>query len=112
MAPDELRVTLQWWAETAVASPVTAFVHLVEPSGLVAQSDQPPGAGLWPHSWWQPGLVIQDVHVVALTQPFDPARQQLQVGLYETATLARLPVWTATGDLIGDSWSVPPAQDE
>lgn len=103
-----LHVDLQWETETAVSRRWVAFVHVLGPDGLVAQSDRPPAYGHWLPQWWQPGIVVQDARTLALPVPFDPAQHQIVVGLYDPATAERLPVFTPDGRPVGDSWPVVP----
>jgi hypothetical protein len=107
MDASRLQVDLIWEAETAVVRPVTAFVHIVGPEGLVAQVDAPPGAGAWPFAWWRPGLLLQERRIVQLPQPYDPAQHQLWVGLYDSETGVRLPV-TVDGAPAGDALYLAP----
>lgn len=108
VSANELAVTLYWEAETAVTENWTAFVHVLGPDGLVGQDDALPGVGLWPSSWWQPGIVLADRHLVTLAEPFDRTRHQIVVGLYDVATATRLPVYDQAGEQMGDSLFLPP----
>jgi hypothetical protein len=95
-AADAVLVTLVWEGETAVERPLVAFVHLVGPEGLINQFDAPPGQGMWSDQWWQPGLLLREQRLLHLPQPYDPARHQLYVGLYDPTSGQRLT--TPTGD--------------
>lgn len=103
--PNCLQVTLSWGAETAVSQPLTAFVHIVGTEGLIGQHDSPPANGQWPHIWWQPGYILQDVHTIPLNQPFDATQHQIWVGLYNNAQV-RLPILDVAGQPVGDAWQV------
>lgn len=100
-----VQVDLIWMAETAVPQPLTAFVHLVGPGGLVAQNDAPPGSGLWPPAWWRPGLQLHERRTIPLPASFDPTAHYVLVGLYD-ATQTRLPLVDGHGQAAGDSWRV------
>ncbi|MCA9933531.1 MAG: glycosyltransferase family 39 protein [Anaerolineales bacterium] len=100
-----MQVDLIWRAETAVAQPLTAFVHLVGPDGLIAQDDAPPGSGNWPTTWWQPGLQLHEQRTIPLPDGFDPTEAYLLVGLYDASQI-RLPVIDGNGRAAGDSWRV------
>src|SRR5690606_3488523 len=104
-----IEVSLFWGGNTAVDPHLRVFVQLVGPDGVVAQLDLPPGAGLWQADWWQPGLVLQEQHRLALPRPFDPGQQTLIVGLYNSQTGQRLPITAADGQSLGDHWPVPVA---
>ncbi|MFQ5434847.1 MAG: hypothetical protein ACE5FD_08220 [Anaerolineae bacterium] len=103
-----IQVDLIWEATAAVPQPLTAFVHVVADSQIIAQDDTPPGDGRWPHTWWRPGWQVQNRRLLALPQPFDPARHRVLVGWYDPATLLRLPVADASGSPAGDAWEVTP----
>lgn len=105
LAQDILQVDTVWTAETAVTQPLTLFVHVIGPAGLLAQDDAPIGNGYWPAAWWRPGLQLQDRRTLALPSGFDPGWHQVIIGLYD-ATQTRLPVSTADGQPAGDSWRV------
>ncbi len=81
-------VTLAWRAVSPPESDYTVFVHVVDGSGtLVAQADSQPVDGSFPTGTWRPGESIVDRHKLSL-----PAGSyRLQVGLYDLATLQRLP---------------------
>lgn len=78
------------------------FVHLLDGSGrLVSQHDAPPLQGAYPFAIWQPGTIVQDVHLLpvdadALTSgPF-----RLEIGVYDPDTLQRWSAKEANGSLI------------
>jgi hypothetical protein len=94
---EALKVTLYWEAKRAPEADYTVFVHLLGPDGrMLAQHDGPPREGAYPTSWWLPEQVIIDRHTIQLTEPLiGPAR--LLVGLYDPATLVRLPAYDDQG---------------
>lgn len=105
-----LQVDLYWEsvADEGPIAALTAFVHVMDLGGdFIGQSDSQPAGGHWPTRWWRPGLLILDSHDVTLTQTFDPVQHQIWVGLYDGATLARLPVTEANGESPGDAWRLP-----
>jgi hypothetical protein len=93
-ASRKLDVALYWDSLTALADdePYTAFLHLLNTEGaLIAQSDVPPAAGLFPTSAWQPGDLVLSRHQLEL--PADapqPANYKLLAGLYHPSDGARL----------------------
>ena len=111
-ADNEIEVALRW--ETDTLLPVNGgrlpnlFVHVVGPEGVVAQYDGPIGRGLWPVQGWRPGLAIGERHSLQLPRPFDPAGDQIQIGLYWPDTNERLPVLDAQGQAIDDKMTVRP----
>ena len=66
----------------------TVFVQALAADGRVAaQSDSQPVAGTYPTGIWSPGEVVADTH--RLTLP--PGEYRLVAGMYDLATMKRLP---------------------
>jgi hypothetical protein len=108
----QLQVDLYWSTELAgLERPVVVFIHVMEDGRLVAQDDAPPAQGYWPIEWWQPGLVIQDRHLIELGSGYDPERQQLIIGLYDAATQVRRPVLDEAGRPVADFWLLQPGSE-
>ena len=102
-----LPVVLRWQATGRVGADYQVFVHLVDGAGqLRAQHDGAPQDQFCPTSTWTSGLVVRDRHVVALPPELRPGRYEVRVGLYELATLRRLPV-AADGASAGDYFAAP-----
>ncbi|MCA9873772.1 MAG: hypothetical protein KC441_08955, partial [Anaerolineales bacterium] len=103
----ELQVDVVWEGETAVPATFTAFVHLLGPAGVVAQSDGPPGAGLWPADWWAEGLLLRDRRTITLPAGLPEGPLTLEIGWYDAATGMRLMVQNPAGEDLGDTfiWS-------
>ncbi len=103
----DVQVDVVWAGETAVSDTLTAFVHVLGPEGLIAQSDGPPGAGLWPADWWAVGLLLRDRRTITLPPDRADGPITLEIGWYDAATGARLPVQNAAGENLGDAfvWS-------
>jgi hypothetical protein len=101
---DWVRLTLFWRAETALPDNLTVFTQLSDSGGRVwGQYDNPPGAGWYPTTLWQPGEVVSDDYLIHL-DPATPAGEvRLRVGLYHPDTLARIPVVDETGGVSDDS---------
>lgn len=114
MDEQTIQIELQWQADEALAAdqplPV-AFVHVIRPAGLLAQSDVALAGGLWPGGtadWWRPRLTIAEQRTLVLPEPFDPQQHRLLVGLYRPETLQRLPlVGNSDADEIEIEVSVP-----
>jgi hypothetical protein len=108
---DPAALTLYWRTlapdQGGVARPYTVFVHALDAGGqVVAQFDVPPLNGLYPTDAWLPGQLIADTH--AMTLP--ASTRALAVGLYDPASLARLPVTDKDGQrLPGDAIRLPVA---
>jgi hypothetical protein len=92
-----ISVALRWRATARPERDLTVFVHLVDAAGrVVAQDDRQPADRGYPTSIWDPGEQILDPH--PLVAP--PGRYRVVVGLYDPATLARLPRADGQGDSV------------
>jgi len=96
---DPARLTLYWRAEAPVEDGYTLFVHALDADGeIIAQFDAPPLDGLYPTDAWLPGQIIVDARLLVLPE----AARALSVGLYDPASLTRLPVTDAGGARLAD----------
>jgi hypothetical protein len=87
-----ITLTLTWQPLRSPQKDYTVFVHVVDASGaVVAQDDSPPVDNVYPTTAWRPGDVVRDVHAVN----FERQAVALRVGLYDRATMLRLPVTSA-----------------
>lgn len=103
-AGDAFDLTLYWRAEEAVERSYTVFVHLLGADGeIVAQVDAPPQGGRHPTDHWLPGEVTPDVYHLPLPAKSPPDDYRVLVGMYDPATLTRLPVTGALGRLPDDA---------
>ncbi len=98
-------VTLAWRARQPVVDDLAVFVHALQDGRLIAQADSTPGQGYLPTYFWRPGDVIRDRYVLRL--PASASSVTIAVGMYRRADLQRLPVFTAQGELQGDSVIIP-----
>ena len=97
-AGEALAVDLLWAAEDVPNGSCTTFIHLLDGSGRrAAQSDAIPAMGAYPTERWKPGEVVLDRHGLGAGS-LAPGRYELQVGLYDTSSGARLPVWDVAGN--------------
>lgn len=88
-----------WTTAGLLDTSYTFFVHLVSSSGeLLAQHDGPPQGGRYLTSIWDVGEVVTDTVEVDLPPAARGQTLCLRVGLYDPATLARLPRTDAAGD--------------
>ena len=85
----QVTVKLYWRALTGPKADYSVFVHILQDSEVVAQSDSPPVNGRLPTYCWVPREVVEDVHILAVDEqrPY-----QILVGLYDWRTGQRLPV--------------------
>jgi hypothetical protein len=98
-----LRLTLYWQAEQRMETDYKVFVHVFEPStGIpVAQDDSMPHRGGYPTRFWWPGEIIED-HILIRLDVAAPGLYGLAVGVYDPATMERIPVTGRTGQLVAD----------
>ena len=70
------------------------FVHLLDENNqLIAQHDAPPVNGAYPFTLWQPGIIIQDEHLLKLDpDSLTSGPYRLEIGVYDPDTLERWPV--------------------
>lgn len=88
-----LQLNLYWQSLNQTGGNFTTFVHLRNQAGeIVAQVDQPPAAGVYPTSLWQPGESISDEVIMPLPNNLPSGRYSVTVGLYDFATGLRLPI--------------------
>jgi 4-amino-4-deoxy-L-arabinose transferase-like glycosyltransferase len=105
--PDIVQVDIYWEAENAVDDDLVVFVHAAGPEGLVGQDDAPLAQGRWPGAWWQPGVIIQETHIIKLSEPFDSSRHQITLGLYRAGSGERLPlIDLSSGQDGGTAWTI------
>ena len=88
--------------------PLAAFVHVYDRTGkLLAQHDGPLGQSGFPTNniplaLWHAGDGIQDVHTVPLSTPLPADGYTVAVGLYDPATVQRLPARSPSGAALRD----------
>jgi len=100
---ETLRLTLFWQARQWIAQDYTVFVHLLDAQGkLWGQHDGPPQEGVLPTSAWIPGELLRDEHILTVDAQAPAGDYRLAIGLYDPATLKRLPVFDAQGRLLGE----------
>lgn len=99
----EITARLFWESLQPTAVDYTAFVHVVGPDGApLFLLDRQPLDGFMPTSTWLPGQVVSDEFVLRLPDDAAPGEYTVHTGLYDLATMQRLPV-TRNGDPAGDS---------
>jgi hypothetical protein len=89
----EVRLTLYWESLATTEADYKVFVHLAdEAEQIQGQHDGHPVDALAPTSLWQPGDVVRDEHVFAVSPGAPPGEYRLLAGLYDEARMTRLPV--------------------
>jgi hypothetical protein len=97
-----IELTFYWQANGEIGTDYQVFLHLLDAEGeVITQADSPPVQGVFPTSLWEPGRLIGDVHSVTLPPGSLPAA--IRVGLYDLATLQRLPGFGVDGQPLPDN---------
>jgi hypothetical protein len=97
-AGGNLKLALYWQALAANERSYTVFVHLLASNGQVAaQKDSTPGDGALATTSWLPGEFITDPYSLTLPDSLPPGSYQIEIGMYDPTSGARLPV-SGTGD--------------
>ena len=79
----EVAAVQLWWSVKTAGVPVSAFVHLVDETGMgVSQHDGPPGGQYTPYQRWEPGLVLNSTHHITVPETLSPGTYRLVAGLY------------------------------
>ncbi len=101
---EALELTLFWRSEASSNIDYSSFIHVLDGNGnFLTQQDGQPTGGFLPTSLWRPGQVIADTHHLAIPPGAPLGEYAIKVGLYDLATLTRLPVQRgrqAIGDTI------------
>ncbi len=92
-SPSPIEVTLYWQAMREMTQSLTVFTH-VEGDRLWGQHDGPP---IKPTDQWVMGEIVADRHVITLDPATPPGRYRLVVGLYDPASLVRVPAFDPSG---------------
>jgi len=95
---DGLRLTLYWQALRDIGTDYTVFVHLIGSGEIIlTQQDRYPADGLSPTSAWLEGDYVADSYTLRVPTGFSGDEVTLAVGLYDAATMKRLPVREVDG---------------
>ncbi len=93
VAGEPFRVTVAWTTAAWQNVGYTVFAHLVRPgeAAPLAQLDSPPQAGRYPTTIWDPGEVVSETLEIRMPPAAAGQPLCLRLGLYDPATLVRLP---------------------
>ncbi|MFZ5916016.1 MAG: hypothetical protein ACOYZ7_03710 [Chloroflexota bacterium] len=99
----QMALTLYWHAQQRVATDYTVFVHLLDETGAIGgQGDSQPVGGAYPTTLWSPETVVVDRRLVLVDGHAPAGQYRLAVGLYDLATLQRLPAFDNIGQPLQD----------
>jgi hypothetical protein len=108
---DEFPLMLYWQADGPTDLSYTVFVHLVGSDGMLyGQSDHPPAGGAAPSHTWAPGQVVLDEVSIPVLDDAPPGVYRIAVGLYDSNSGGRLPVYDATGAELANRQIVLPVE--
>lgn len=99
LASDAAGTTLAvyWQSNGASGRNLTVFVHLLDASGqIISTADRRPLDGVYPTDSWQSGEIVADRYAL----PPDPRGRQIEFGMYDSASGARLHRADGKGDTI------------
>ena len=105
---DIVQLTLQWNTLASIEKSYTVFAHVigaVNPATAAtvwAQMDDAPVGGAVSTTEWKIGETITDRRGLLLPKDVPPGDYQIEVGLYDSATGARLPVQDELGNRFQD----------
>ena len=89
---------LYWQATRPVSRSYKVFVHVLDTGGnLVTQDDSLPAVWTYRTDEWQVGEIVVDFHSLALPPSLPSGTYTVQVGMYDEATMQRLPVLSSVG---------------
>jgi 4-amino-4-deoxy-L-arabinose transferase-like glycosyltransferase len=98
-----MSVTLTWHTLRPAGIDYKVFVHLVDQAGsLRAQNDDLPDGGNMNTTRWVEGVSFDDMHVLNLPADLPKGRYRLEMGLYDPASGARLPLRDSHGASLPD----------
>ncbi len=106
---DEVTIRLYWQAERSVEKDLHGFVHLVDSTGaVIAQQDQVPGPDFQPTALWLPGDTVVDEYRLRVPATATSRVVWPLAGLYDPASLERLPVTEGAGQAADGAVRLPP----
>ncbi len=98
-----VELTLLWQVLGSVPVDYHVFTHLHDGEMMRAQLDGQPVCGSLPTSRWRPGQYIVDPYRIPIEEDAPPGLVPLTIGMYDFATMQRLPVSTSSEPQAGDS---------
>ncbi|MBI3941634.1 MAG: glycosyltransferase family 39 protein [Chloroflexi bacterium] len=97
-AGEKLDLTLYWHARGELQRDSKVFTHLLDAHNqVVAQVDAIPGHGARPVTGWLMGEFIPDPYRIDIPSNVPPGDYTLEIGMYDSQTLARLSIVDAGG---------------
>ncbi|MFQ5858327.1 MAG: hypothetical protein ACE5LU_22220, partial [Anaerolineae bacterium] len=101
---DVVPLTLYWQALRSIEGDYKVFTHLLDQIGqLRGQKDNVPASGARPTTGWVKDEVIIDRYEIPLPPDAPPGTYEIEIGLYDATTIARLPAFDAGGSPLPDN---------
>ena len=108
---DDLEYTLYWRALQALQKNYHGLVHLVDREGRpIAKQDQWAGSFFRPPIFWDIFSLQRDRYPLRIPQDTPSGLYWPIVGLYEFKGVDLLPVADANGQVVGDTYRLPPVK--
>ena len=99
---EPVQLTLIWRCLAEMDTAYTVFTHLLDGGEQVrGQKDNPPVQGHYPTTLWVEGEVVVDSYEIEVQADAPPGMHVIEVGMYDPATVQRLPVLDPSGT-VGD----------
>jgi hypothetical protein len=98
-----VELTLIWQALESTPVDYHTFTHLHDGEAMRGQLDGQPVCDSFPTSRWRPGQIVVDPYRIPVWGDALPGQVPLLIGLYDFATMQRLPVTLPDGSSAGDS---------
>jgi hypothetical protein len=90
---ESFAINVQWQTTAAPHTNYTTLIHLgAAGQPPLATGDNQPVAGQYPTTTWAAGEVIDDQYTLTIPADLPHGRYPLWIGLYDSSTLARLPL--------------------
>jgi 4-amino-4-deoxy-L-arabinose transferase-like glycosyltransferase len=93
-----LHLTIYWQALAEMETGYVVFVHLLDAENHTwGQKDNPPVKGTYLTTSWLPGEVVIDEYEIIVDAIAPAGEYQIEVGMYDPATMQRLPAFDEQG---------------
>ena len=110
-AGGSLRLTLYWQCVAEMTESYTVFTHLLDSDNAIkGQRDRLPGVPEAPTTSWIEGEVVADPYEIAVDSEAPEGEYVVEIGMYDAATMKRLPVYDDLGASQGEKVLLEPVQ--
>ncbi|MBN1873498.1 MAG: hypothetical protein JXA33_04645, partial [Anaerolineae bacterium] len=96
LSDNVLSLSLHWTARAHPPIDYTTFIQVLDAQNeRLAGNDSQPFHGLYPTSQWPVGETLVDTYTISLPDTLPSGTYRVVIGMYDLATMARLPVTIA-----------------